>query len=95
MPLTLEKIANNFNYNRAYLTVAFHKYTGVPLMKYITMVRIEIAKKLLLLSLDGVKQIAYKTGFEDEKVFMRRFKQLEGSTPTKYRNAFSRTKMVK
>jgi AraC-like DNA-binding protein len=95
MPLTLETVAKNFTYNRAYLTVAFHKYTGVPLMKYITMVRIGIAKKMLLQSSDGIKQIAYKAGFEDEKVFMKRFKQLEGSTPTKYRNAFSRTKMVK
>jgi AraC-like DNA-binding protein len=93
--VTLEKMARTFNYSHTYLTVAFHKYSGISLMKYITKVRIENAKKSLLQTSEGINEIAWKTGFSDEKVFMKRFKQLEGMTPTKYRNAFSRTKVVK
>jgi YesN/AraC family two-component response regulator len=93
--LSLERIAKNFRYNRAYLTVAFSKYTGIPLMKYITQVRIEAAKKMLLQSQDSVKEIAWKIGYNDEKLFMKHFKRLEDSTPTTFRNAFSRTKIVK
>jgi YesN/AraC family two-component response regulator len=91
----MEEIAKRFSYNPDYLSTAFRKYTGYPLMKYITMVRISNAKKMLLNSGDGIKEIAYKVGFDDEKAFMKRFKQLEDITPTTYRNAFNRIKIVK
>jgi len=39
--------------------------------------------------------VPWKVGYNDEKHFMRRFKQLEDITPTKFRNAFSRTKIVR
>jgi AraC-like DNA-binding protein len=89
------EIARIFSYNPDYLSTAFHKYTGYPLMKYISMVRIFNAKKMLLSTGDGIKEIAYKVGFNDEKTFMKRFKQLENITPTTYRNAFNRIKIVK
>ncbi|MDR2303832.1 MAG: AraC family transcriptional regulator, partial [Treponema sp.] len=93
--ISMEEIAKRFSYNPDYLSTAFRKYTGYPLMKYITMMRISNAKKMLLSSGDGIKEIAYKVGFDDEKAFMKRFKQLEDITPTTYRNAFNRIKIVK
>ncbi|MDR3174004.1 MAG: AraC family transcriptional regulator [Treponema sp.] len=92
--INMRKIARNFFYSPDYLSTAFRKYTGYPLMKYITMVRIANAKKLLLNTGEGIKEIAYKVGFDDEKAFMKRFKQFEDVTPTTYRNAFSRVKIV-
>jgi AraC-like DNA-binding protein len=93
--LSLEKIARRFNYCRNYLTTAFRKYRGVTLMKYILILRLSMAKKMLLNSSEGIKEIAWKAGFGDERVFMKRFKQYEDITPTQYRNAFSRIKLVK
>ncbi|MDR2483940.1 MAG: AraC family transcriptional regulator [Treponema sp.] len=92
---TLDMIAKRFLYNPEYLSTAFKKYTGVPLMKYVNKVRISNAKRLLLESSGGIKEIAWEAGFEDEKTFLKRFKQQEHITPTTYRNAFSRTKIVK
>jgi AraC-like DNA-binding protein len=92
--LYLEKIADIFEYNSDYLSTAFRKYTGHPLMKYIAILRTSAAKKLLANTKLGVKEIAFKCGFVDEKNFLKRFKQLEGITPTMYRNAFHRTKIV-
>jgi YesN/AraC family two-component response regulator len=91
----MEEIAKNFSYNPDYLSTAFRRYAGIPLMKYINMVRISNAKKLLLNTSEGIKEIAWRVGFEDEKAFMKRFKQLEDITPTTYRNAFNRVKIVK
>ena len=91
----MEEIAKNFSYNADYLSTAFRRYTGIPLMKYINMIRISNAKNQLLNTADGVKEIAWRIGFEDEKSFMRRFKQFEGITPTTYRNAFHRSKIVR
>jgi AraC-like DNA-binding protein len=93
--LSMGDIARIFSYNPDYLSTAFRKYTGYPLMKYITIARISNAKKMLLSTGDGIKEIAYKVGFDDEKTFMKRFKQLENVTPTTYRNAFNRIKIVK
>jgi transcriptional regulator GlxA family with amidase domain len=64
-------------------------------MKYVNMVRISNAKRLLLESSGGIKETAWEVGFEDEKTFLKRFKQQESITPTTYRNAFNRTKIVK
>ena len=95
IPMTLEKIGKKFNYNPDYLSTSFRKYKGVSLMKYILLVRIDAAKKLLLNSTDSVKEIAYKTGFLDDRVLMKQFKKLEDATPTNFRNAFSHVKLVK
>jgi YesN/AraC family two-component response regulator len=93
--MNMGEIARNFFYNPDYLSTAFRKYTGCPLMRYITMIRISNAKKLLLNTSEGIKEIAYKVGFDDEKAFMKRFKQFEDVTPSTYRNAFSRVKIVR
>ena len=92
---TLDMIAKRFLYNPEYLSTAFKRYTGVPLMKYVNKVRISNAKRLLLESSGGIKEIAWEVGFKNEKTFLKRFKQQENITPTTYRNAFSRTKIVK
>jgi AraC-like DNA-binding protein len=93
--ITMGEISKIFSYNPDYLSTAFRKYAGIPLIKYINIVRITNAKKLLLDTAAGIKEIAWQTGFEDEKTFMKRFKQLEGVTPSTYRNAFNRVKFVK
>jgi YesN/AraC family two-component response regulator len=95
LKLSMGKLAKIFLYNSDYLSTTFRKYTGYPLIKYITMVRISNAKKMLLNTGDSIKEIAYKVGFIDETAFMKRFKQFEDITPTAYRNAFYRTKIVK
>jgi YesN/AraC family two-component response regulator len=64
-------------------------------MKYVRIVRISNAKKQLLISNDGIKGIAWHVGYEDEKLFMKQFKELEGISPTTYRNAFNQCKIVK
>jgi YesN/AraC family two-component response regulator len=92
---TLDMIAKRFLYNPEYLSTAFKRYTGVPLMKYVNKVRISNAKRLLLESSGCIKEIAWEVGFENEKTFLKRFKQQENITPSTYRNAFSRTKIVK
>jgi AraC-like DNA-binding protein len=93
--VNLGEIARIFSYNPDYLSTTFRRYTGYPLMKYISMVRIANAKKMLLTTGNEIKEIAYKVGFDDEKVFMKRFKQCEKVTPTTYRNAFNRVKIVR
>lgn len=88
--LTVASIAAHFNYHPGYISSAFKKYMGISLLNYINRTKINSAKKMLLLSSDSIKKIAEQLGFADEKYFMRVFKRLEGTTPSKFRNAFYR-----
>ncbi|MCL2404893.1 MAG: AraC family transcriptional regulator [Defluviitaleaceae bacterium] len=88
--ISVTKVAAEFNYHPGYLSSVFKKYTGVSLMDYINRTKIDAAKEILLSSSEPIKQIANKIGFADEKYFMKVFKRLEGTTPSKYRNAFFR-----
>ena len=49
--------------------------------------RVEGAKLLLKEQPLPIKEVAYSCGFEDEKYFMRVFKNIVGITPSEYRNS--------
>ena len=91
--LNCKQVATAFNYNPNYLSNAFKKHTGLSLATYINRAKIYMAKKFLLSSSDSIHAVAYASGFKDEKYFMRVFKQMEGVTPSQYRQAFYRTHM--
>jgi len=88
--LSVVKVAAEFNYHPGYLSSMLKKHTGMSLLDFINRTKIDAAKKLLLSSNEPIKQIAAKLGFADDKYFMKVFKRLEGTTPSKYRNAFYR-----
>lgn len=92
-PLTVQDIAKQFNYNPTYLSSLFKKYTGHPLSNYINRTRISIAKNLLIDRNQTISYISQVCGFNDEKYFMKLFKQLEGLTPSQYRDAFHKKKI--
>lgn len=93
--ITTSEVATHFNYNPDYLSSVFKDVTGYPLLKYIQKIRISAAKNLLLHPNLTVREVAGMTGYDDEKHFMKVFKQFEGLTPSQYRNAFTQTHMNK
>jgi len=46
-----------------------------------------MAKYLLLTTSLSLPAIAFKCGYEDDKYFMRQFRQFTGTTPNSYRNS--------
>lgn len=89
-PLTLDGIAKEFGYNKNYLTRKFREELGVTTQKYINLCKIGKAKEMLYRSNMNNKEIAYQLGFNDDKYFMRIFKQYEGLTMQEFRNAYNR-----
>ncbi|WP_230399089.1 AraC family transcriptional regulator [Novisyntrophococcus fermenticellae] len=88
--LSVQGIADYFNYHPTYLTSLFKEYTGYPLLTYLNRTRINVAKNILSTSYNKpICAIAKTCGFKDEKYFMKLFKKYEGMTPTTYRNAFA------
>ena len=91
--LTVNDVAKQFGYNPDYLSTAIRKMTGYPLLQYIRMCQIAIAKQLLLTTHLRVKEIAHDVGFMDENYFMKLFKEHEGVSPSRYRNAYTESYM--
>lgn len=95
MSLTIEKIAENFNYNPIYLSSLFKKYTGYPLHNYLIRFRINVSKNLLINKAMIIDDVAQLCGFNDPKNYMKCFKKIEGITPTQYRETFYKRKINK
>lgn len=89
--ISVKEIADEFGYNRDYLSRLFREKINMTVVEYINYTRIEKAKKLLFETEDTIKEIAYAVGFSDDKYFMKLFKRYEFMTPSEYRNAFSKT----
>lgn len=88
--ITPADVATHFEISREYLTRLFNKQYGMTTSNYIHSAKIKIAQTLLLTSDKTVKQIAFELSFENEKYFMRLFKQTLSMTPTDYRNLYSK-----
>lgn len=87
--ITVDSLAKQYHYHPTYLTALFKQYTGYPISSYVNHIRITTAKNILCSKATlSIRDVASMCGFQDEKYFMRVFKQSEGITPSEYRNAF-------
>ncbi|MEK3827110.1 MULTISPECIES: helix-turn-helix transcriptional regulator [Paenibacillus] len=91
--ITVSEIAENFNFNKDYISKMVKREKGIGLKTYILTERMRRAKRLLLNTNASVKEIAAQCGFSDYKLFLRTFKQHEASTPTEYRNHLYSTQL--
>lgn len=89
--LTVAQVAAEFQMTPVYLTQLFNEYEGVTTIHFINAVKIKQAQELLLTTNKSVKEIAFDLSFNNEKYFLRVFKQTTSLTPTKFRNSYSKT----
>jgi len=83
--LTLNYIADKLHYNANYLSSIFRKETNMAFSDYLTLFRINKAKKWLEETDITVKEIAEKLNYNNSQNFIRSFRKVEGTTPGKYR----------
>ncbi len=79
--LNQSEIAGALAVTTSYLSGVFKKAMGITMIQYITMVRMEKARELLLDEDLDVKEVAEKTGYHDEYYFSRCFKKQYGLSP--------------
>lgn len=84
--VTPMSVAEDVNMGYSNFRKIFKAYTGFAPAKYINEVRISKAKELLTNTMQPIKEIAAKVGFEYFEYFFTVFKNKEGRTPTEYRN---------
>jgi two-component system, response regulator YesN len=88
--ISVASIADEFAISVVNISKLFKKAAGVGLLDYIHKLRIEEAKKLIVLDVYSVKDIAEKIGYINSDAFIRVFKKHEGVTPGKYKEIYHR-----
>lgn len=83
--LTLESVAKHFNVDAKNLSKQFKKYNAITFHKYLTELKIEEAKRLLITTNMSVEQIYMNVGYISRTTFIRAFNSVEKLTPSEYR----------
>lgn len=83
--ISLEEIARRVSISPFYFSKLFKEETGENFIDYITMARINRAKKLLSDTGLSIKEVSGTTGYSDPNYFSKLFKRIVGLTPTEYR----------
>jgi len=83
--LNMASLADQLGISPVTLAVEFKNETGISPSDYLAVVRLERAKELLRTTDQLVKQVSEAVGYEDDHVFIRRFKKYTGKTPGQYR----------
>lgn len=81
-PLSLEMLAEFLSVSPFFLSRVFNSESGFSLSEYLTMVRMNQAKTLLLDGRMNVSEIADSVGYEDSGYFSKVFKRHFGCSPS-------------
>ncbi|WP_025844873.1 helix-turn-helix domain-containing protein [Paenibacillus ehimensis] len=87
LDISLETYCDRYGISLSKLSAGFKETTGVNFIDYLTKLRLDKSKELLLYSNEKVNDIAYRVGYQPS-YYYRVFKKHEGVTPTRYREMF-------
>lgn len=88
--VSLCEAAQAVHLSPGYLSQILKKETGQTFVEFLTARRIAHARSLLLHSDLSIKEVAVRCGFGDLGYFGRRFRQMEGRSPSEFRQAIRR-----
>lgn len=83
--MNVSQLCEILNISRITLFRVFISETGLSPIDYITQQRIRKAEQLLKSSDFNIANIAKMSGFSSDKYFMKRFRELKGTTPNTFR----------
>lgn len=86
--ISLNILADEFHLSAQYISQLFKNEIGVNFLAYLTSIRMEKAKQLLISTDLPISEISVRSGYGDYRVFTKTFKKTEGCTPSQYRSEF-------
>lgn len=84
-PWSIEQMAQYCNLSSDYMSHLFKEYLSLSPIQYLTRIRINKAKDLLLDESITIADIAYLVGYNDPLYFSRLFRKKEGVSPIQYK----------
>jgi AraC-like DNA-binding protein/ligand-binding sensor protein len=88
--LELADVARAVNMSTFYFCKTFKKATGITFTDYLSRVRVEKAKEMLVNPNARVSEVAFEVGFQSLTHFNRTFRRLLGQSPSDYRAALAK-----
>jgi len=82
---SLEDVAKAAHLSVSRLSHIFKEQTGLTIIDYLTNVRIEYAKELLISTNKNCTEICFESGYNDQSYFTRTFKEIVGVPPKQFR----------
>ncbi|NMA82631.1 MAG: response regulator [Epulopiscium sp.] len=82
--LSLQEIATKFNVSPNYLSFLFKKYSNINFSNYVSSVKIQHAKTMLVHNKMNIQDISEYLGFNNPYYFSKVFKKFTGHTPKEY-----------
>jgi AraC-like DNA-binding protein len=84
-PLTLEELADEAIFSKFYYSRLFRDVTGISPGRFLSAIRLYMAKRHLLESPASVTDISYRVGYNSLGTFTSRFTRSVGTSPARYR----------
>ena len=84
-PITIDDMARTAMYSKFHFTRVFQRATGVSPGRFLSALRLEEAKRLLLSTSLSVTEISVQVGYSSVGTFSTRFKNSVGLAPTDFR----------
>jgi len=85
--LTLEEVAVEVGFSAAHFSRVFHAQLGMSFTDYLSNVRMQHVKELLIRTNKSITEIALNTGFCHGDYLATQFKRKVGMTPTQFRKS--------
>lgn len=90
--ISLTDVAEHINVNKSYLCDVFKKEQKVTILQYMTNLRIEKAKELLIHTDMKMYEISVEVGYNDYTYFSQIFKRSTGETLSEFRKKYVKKK---
>lgn len=87
--ISLNELADFVNLTESYISKLFKNETGINLMCYVNMLKMEKAMNYLLDPNVMVKEVANKLGYDEQSYFNRTFNKYFGYSPSEVRTNFA------
>lgn len=86
--LTLDVLANYLNMSKYHVSRLVKSILGMNFSEYLLIYRVEVAKKELSTTDYPISEVAMNVGFNDSTYFTKKFKEVTGLTPKRYRQTY-------
>ena len=88
--ISLDDVSSQVNISPYYFSKIFKEETGENFIEYLTRVRIDKAKELLVDENVSVKEAGIQSGYSDPNYFSRIFKKQMDMTPSEYKAKYGK-----
>jgi two-component system response regulator YesN len=83
--ITLQEIAERHHMSESHFSRLFKQQVGTSFLEYLTKVRVQKAKELLVKPKLKIYEVSLQVGYQDSRYFSQIYRKYTGETPTEFR----------